>query len=54
MGCWGQAKDVAVSFAVASDVVYSIHFTDLLRGEANNFALLQIALEHYLNFQARG
>lgn len=48
-----QAKDVAVSFAVSSDVVVPVHYTDVLRGEATS-ALLQVALEHLLHFQHRG
>jgi hypothetical protein len=48
-----QAKDVAVSFAVSSDVVLPVLYTDVLRGEAP-VALLQVALEHFLHFQHRG
>lgn len=44
---------MAVSFAVSSDVVVPVHYTDVLRGEATS-ALLQVALEHLLHFQHRG
>jgi hypothetical protein len=42
-----------VAFAVSSDVLYSVLFTDVLRGEAR-FALLQTALEQFLHFRDVG
>ncbi len=54
-GFASAARDVAVSLALASDVVWSVAFSDVLRGELRGgLPLLQAALEQYLHFQDKG
>jgi ketosteroid isomerase-like protein len=49
------AQDAAVGFALGSDVVWTVSFSDVLRGELRGgMGMLQAALEQYLGFEEKG
>eukprot|EP00624_Nannochloropsis_granulata_P005155 evm.model.NODE_3634_length_32890_cov_30.974672.12 len=50
-----MAQTVAAGFALGSDVVWTVSFSDVLRGELRGgMGVLQAALEQYLGFEGKG